>query len=46
MDPSKVRDVLDWKRTTIVHQVCSFLGLTGYYHRFISNFSKIFQTHH
>jgi hypothetical protein len=24
-----------------VHQVCSFLGLVGYYHKFILNFSKI-----
>jgi hypothetical protein len=41
MDPSKVRDVLDWKLPRTVHQVCSFLGLAGYYRRFISNFSKI-----
>jgi hypothetical protein len=27
-----------------VHQVCSFLGLVGYYRRFISNFSKIAKT--
>jgi hypothetical protein len=41
VDPSRVRDVQDWKPPRTVHQVCSFLGLAGYYHRFISNFSKI-----
>jgi hypothetical protein len=41
VDPSKVREVLDWKQTRTVHQVHNFLGLAGYYHRFISNFSKI-----
>jgi hypothetical protein len=41
VDLSKVQDVLDWKLPRIVHQVCRFLGLVGYYHRFILNFSKI-----
>jgi hypothetical protein len=41
VDPSKVRDVMDWNPPTSVHQVWSFLGLTGYYRRFIPNFSKI-----
>jgi hypothetical protein len=41
VDPGKVREVLDWKPPRTVHQVHSFLGLAGYYHRFIPNFSKI-----
>jgi hypothetical protein len=41
VDPSKVRDVLDWEPPKSVHQVRSFLGLAGYYQRFIPNFSKI-----
>jgi hypothetical protein len=41
VDPGKVRDVLDWKPPKSVHHVQSFLGLAGYYQRFILNFSKI-----
>jgi hypothetical protein len=41
MDPSKVWDDLDWKPPRTVHQVRRFLGLVGYYRRFIPNFSKI-----
>jgi hypothetical protein len=41
VDPRKMREVLDWKLPTYVSQVQSFLGLVGYYRRFILNFSKI-----
>jgi hypothetical protein len=35
VDPGKVRDVLNWKPPTNVSEICSFLGLAGYYRRFI-----------
>jgi hypothetical protein len=41
VDPSKVQEVLDWKSPRSVMQIRSFLGLAGYYRRFIPNFSKI-----
>jgi hypothetical protein len=41
VDPSKVQQVLDWKSPKSVTQICSFLGLAGYYCWFIPNFSHI-----
>jgi hypothetical protein len=43
VDPSKVQDVLSWKSPKSVHQIRQFLGLAGYYRRFIPDFSKIAQ---
>jgi hypothetical protein len=41
VDPSKIRDVLSWNKPMSVGDIQSFLGLAGYYRRFIEGFSKI-----
>ncbi|GKA71773.1 putative reverse transcriptase domain-containing protein, partial [Tanacetum coccineum] len=41
VDPSKVESVKNWKTPESLTKIRSFLGLAGYYRRFIKNFSKI-----
>ncbi|GJU44170.1 putative reverse transcriptase domain-containing protein [Tanacetum coccineum] len=41
VDPSKVESVKNWKTLESSTKIRSFLGLAGYYQRFIENFSKI-----
>jgi hypothetical protein len=41
VDPSKIQDALSWNAPTSVGDIQSFLGLAGYYWRFIKGFSKI-----
>jgi hypothetical protein len=41
VDPTKVKEIVAWSIPTIVTEIQSFLGLVGYYRRFIEGFSKI-----
>ena len=41
VDHSKVEAVQDWNRLTNLFEVRSFLGLVGYYRRFVENFPRI-----
>jgi ribonuclease HI len=41
VDPKKVTDILNWKALKDVRGIKSFIGMAGYYMRFIEGFSKI-----
>jgi hypothetical protein len=41
VDPTKVKEIVAWSIPTTVTEIWSFLGLEGYYQRFIEGFSKI-----
>ena len=41
VDPEKVEAVMSWERLKSVFEIRSFLGLSGYYRRFIEDFSRL-----
>ena len=41
MDPRNIEAIMDWPTPKNVIDVRYFMGITGYYRRFIEGFSKI-----
>ena len=41
MDLEKVETIMSWERPMSVFKIRSFLGLVGYYRRFIEDFSRL-----
>ncbi|GKB73792.1 hypothetical protein Tco_0935204 [Tanacetum coccineum] len=41
MDPAKIESIKNWAASTTPTEIHQFLGLAGYYRRFIEGFSKI-----
>ena len=41
VDPAKVEAVMRWEVPKNAYDIRSFIGLAGYYRRFIQDFSKI-----
>ena len=41
IDPEKVEAIMSWERPKSVFEISSFLGLVGYYRRFIEDFSRL-----
>ena len=41
VDPEKIRSIKEWPVPTNVREVRGFLGLTGYYRRFVMNYGSV-----
>lgn len=41
VDPTKIKDIFYWARSTLIIEIWSFVGLAGYYKQFVEGFSLI-----
>ena len=41
VDPNKIKVMMDWSIPKTLNSLRGFLGLTGYYHKFVWNYGRI-----
>lgn len=41
MVPNKIKAIMDWKILKILNNLRGFIGITGYYHKFVKNYGQI-----
>jgi len=41
VDPSKIKAIKEWKIPTSIKHLRGFLGLIGYYRKFVNNYGRI-----
>ena len=41
VDPRKIKAIKEWKIPTSIKHLRGFLGLIGYYHKFVNNYGRI-----
>ena len=39
--PNKIKSIKEWKIPTIIKHIRGFMGLTGYYYKFVNNYGRI-----
>ena len=41
VDPNKIKAIKEWKAPTTIKKLRGFIGLTGYYCKFVKNYGRI-----